>query len=383
MIVSKALLRSCTLIALMTLAAGVSAVAQTPYRQIIIAEHGHPAIRSAAEIIARKLSIPESNIKTSSAPMPAKGDIVLLAAPATAEQMRQFGDRAKSISHDGYLILFGNGGALIFGNRPRSLLYAAGDWRLWKDKTSGRFVREPAFAIRSAQYEESRSVAENVAELGVNILIGKPNDATVTLKETLPEVYQALSVVDQERLERSKSEKMKQNLSFARACRDADVSFYAFLYGNDFTLWSPTLYQAALKVYPTIKGTPEPSSWEKAYLCPSDPLTWKLIRAYVQEFAAQTEADGVYATFWDRYGIYCQDDRCQRSGLNKFPNELYECVKQYEAALRPLNRKLVVRTWSSGVPHWLRDEFVHAPGYGSFRRVRPGFVGSSDQGSAS
>jgi hypothetical protein len=95
-------------------------------------------------------------------------------------------------------------------------------------------------------------------------------------------------------------------------------------------------------------------------------MTWKLVRAYVQDFMEQSGADGMYATFWDRYGIYCQDDRCQHSGLNKFPNELYECVKQYDAAVRPLGKKLIVRTWSSGVPHWLANEFVHAPGYGSF-----------------
>jgi hypothetical protein len=29
-------------------------------------------------------------------------------------------------------------------------------------------------------------------------------------------------------------------------------------------------------------------------------------------------------------------------------------------------QKLVVRTWSSGVPHWLEDQWVHAPGYDHF-----------------
>ncbi len=79
---------------------------------------------------------------------------------------------------------------------------------------------------------------------------------------------------------------------------------------------------------------------------------------------AGTAADGMYATFWDRFGIFCHDDRCQRNGLDKFPNELLENVKQYREALH--GKTLVVRTWSSGAPHWLGDQYVHAPGYGSF-----------------
>ena len=54
------------------------------------------------------------------------------------------------------------------------------------------------------------------------------------------------------------------------------------------------------------------------------------------------------------------------AGLDKFSNELLECVRQYYEATHALGRKLVVRTWGSGSPHWLRDEYVHAPGYGTF-----------------
>ncbi|HYX42529.1 MAG TPA: hypothetical protein VE821_12565, partial [Pyrinomonadaceae bacterium] len=334
---------------------------------IIIPADAHPAIRAAAQIIARKLALTNAAIKASTNPtLPAKGDIVLTVAPGAPAQAQLLGAKAKTLRPDGYMIVFRDGGALIYGTRPRALLYAAGDWRLWQDKSSGTFVREPAFAMRTGQYDEGRSVAEYVAELGVNALIGKPNDAVVTLKETLPEVYRQLTPEEQTRLDRARVERMRQNLAFAKECHDADVPYYAFLFGNTFSFWSPALYRAALKAYPSVQGTPAPSSFEKADLCPSDPLTWQIIRAYIQDFMAQSDADGMYATFWDHYGIYCQDERCQHTGLNKFPNELYECVKQYEAALRPLNKKLVVRTWSSGEPHWLRDEFVHAPGYGAY-----------------
>lgn len=359
-----------TLLLGVTLCAVLDCAAQTAthnsYRRVVVPENAHPALVSAARLIARGLGIPEADIKTGGAGVtPASGDIVLtVASNATPAQTQLVGDKAKTIRHDGYVITFRGGGALIYGARPRSLLFAAGDLRQWKDRTSGAYLREPDFAIRTGQYDDSRTVAEYVAALGVNVLIGKPNDAVVTLKETLPEVYRQLSPEEQARLDHARDERKRQNLAFAKECHDADVDFYAFLFGNTFSFWSPALYRAALKAYPSVKGTPGPASFEKADLCPSDPLTWKLVRAYIQDFMDQSGADGMYATFWDHFGMYCQDERCQHSGLNKFPNELYECVKEYDAALKAMGKTLVVRTWSSGEPHWLRDEFVHAPGYG-------------------
>ncbi|MGH9446827.1 MAG: hypothetical protein ACRD3O_14000, partial [Terriglobia bacterium] len=138
------------------------------------------------------------------------------------------------------------------------------------------------------------------------------------------------------------------------------------IYGNNFEHWSPALYRAVITAYPSTKGTPEPHSWEKAPLCPSDPVTWKIINAYIRELMERSRADGFVATFWDQYGIYCQDPRCQKDGLNKFPNEVYVNVKNLYETIHPMGKTLVVRTWSSGCPHWLGDQYVHAPGYGSF-----------------
>ncbi len=312
-------------LAFLLLCAGRSASAG--YQHILILDSAHPAIHSAAKILAHELSLPESSVATVSALGPARAGDIMLTVDARAAQ------------EDGYRITFRDGAAIVAGVRPRSLLYAAGDARLWKDKSSGTFLREPSFAIRTGQYDENRTVAEYVAELGVNAIIQKQNRAVVTLKETFPEVFGALSPEDQTRLERARAAGAKQNQNFAKECHDADVPFYAFLYGNDVTLWSKPLYEVALKLYPSIQGTPAPQSWEKAYLCPSDPITWKLIRAYVQDFLQQTGADGLYATFWDRYGIYCQDERCQRDGLNRFSNELYQNVKVYYDVLHAAGKE--------------------------------------------
>lgn len=334
---------------------------------IRFSESAHPAVKSAARIISNKLNLSEQSVQTCSDDcVPGKGQIVLAVPPAGKHQTEFLGSGADSIRKDGYVIVFRNGGALICGSRPRSLLYAAGDVHLWKDRAAGMFVREPSFAVRSVEYHGEMPMPDYVAATGLNLLIDRGARATVCMKETLPKVFENLSEEDQRRLERGAQSRLEGTNETREACHDADVEYTAFLYGNNFELWSRPLYEAALKAYPSIKGTPASNSWEKATLCPSDPMTWKLINAYLREYLAQTKADGLYTTFWDNYGLYCQCDRCKANGMNQFRNELYACVKQYHETAKSMGRTLIVRTWSSGVPHWLRDEWVHAPGYGSF-----------------
>ena len=336
------------------------------YEKILIPESCHPAVKSAAVILARKLALPESSIYTfGDSVVPCSQEIILTVSPGTAAQAQLLGSTVNKIKNDGYAIAFRDGGALICGVKPRSLLFAAGDFQLWRDETAGTFVRDPAFAIRTAQYDGSWPVPEYVSALGINLLIEKGR-AAVGFKQTLPEVYNQLSQQNQQRLDQQSRASAEENAKLLQGCHDADVSYYAFLYGNDLRRWSEVLYEAALKAYPSVEGKEAPSSWERASLCPSDPMTWKIIDAYLRELVEQTQADGLYVTFWDNYGIYCQCDRCVKSGLNKFPNQLYKCVKQYHETLSSMGKKLIVRTWSSGVPHWLVDRWVHAPGYDNF-----------------
>ena len=69
-------------------------------------------------------------------------------------------------------------------------------------------------------------------------------------------------------------------------------------------------------------------------------MTWKVLEAYVKEWAEQTGATGISATFWDNYSAFCQDARCKANGLDKFPNELYEFISRYHALLTPMGQKL-------------------------------------------
>jgi hypothetical protein len=327
------------------------------YQKIVISESAHPAIRSAATILARNLGLPPDAVQpTREAPRGAPGTIVMTSSEAPV----------RGLKHDGYSIAFAGGGAQIVGVRPRSLLYAAADAHLWKDRSSGAFLRDPDLAIRAVPNRYQGGLAETVALLGVNTIIAG-RAPIVSLRRTLPEVYNLLSETEQTRLTQQEQFSAQQSARFLEECRNTDVTCYTDMpYGNNFSRWSPLLYQAALKAYPTAKGTPATTSWEKAALCPSDPGTWKLFDAYVREMAEQAQTDGLYATFWDEFGIYCQCDRCKRNGLNQFPNELHLQIKHYNDVLSSMGKRLMLRTWSSGAPHWLRDEWVHAPGQDGF-----------------
>ncbi|MDR3737746.1 MAG: hypothetical protein P4L40_01885, partial [Terracidiphilus sp.] len=183
----------------------------------------------------------------------------------------------------------------------------------------------------------------------------------------MPEVYAKLSPAVQQRLTAAEADDMKRNTALVKEFHDADVEVFADLpYGNNFSRWSEDLYNAFLAVYPSAKGVPEEHSWERAALCPSDPATWKLFEAYVRECARQSQADGVACTFWDQFGIFCHDERCQKNGLDQFKNELHAAITHYYAAVQPMGKKLHLRTWSSGCPHWLGADYVHAPGYSNF-----------------
>ena len=346
---------STTLLALVLFCGTDRIAVAAGYERILVPEKCHPAVTSAARIIARKLGLPETAIQTSAALDSATAGSIVLRV--NAEQ--------PALKHDGYTLVCKNGGATISGARPRSLLFAAGDVHLWRDRADETWVRDPAFAIRTASIHGHLATPDYVAALGVNLLLGS-RGASVTFEHSMPAVFNRLDAATQAKLRKQQASDSERQAGIAQACKDADVDYFPLLYGNDFARWSPALLDAVLHEFPSAKGTPAPTSWERGTLCPSDPAAGKIIEAYVREFSEQSHATGLYATFWDHYGLYCQCDRCVKNGLNKFPNELYECVKHYQAALAPLNQKVIVRTWASGVPHWLVEQWVHAPGYDNF-----------------
>ncbi|MBR1871408.1 MAG: hypothetical protein IJ802_06235 [Kiritimatiellae bacterium] len=135
------------------------------------------------------------------------------------------------------------------------------------------------------------------------------------------------------------------------------------MYGCNAAKWNKALLEAFLEEHPSAKAVAPTNSWEKGVLCPSDEWTWKFVGAYAREFATAAGFDGLVVTFWDDYGLNCKCKRCKKNGMDTFGRQVAAMVKCLDNAITPLGKKLIVRTWASGAPHWLGDEWVHAPGY--------------------
>lgn len=342
---------------------GMVALGSGRYTHISIPAGAHRAVRSAAGILAGKLGLKENAIATyKGTAAHRRGGIVF----ALKETRGVPASLSGPIQRDGYSVLAENGSVMVCGARPRSLLYAAGEPHRWVERTFGVWARNPDFALRLSGWRPQLKVAELAASLGVNTFTAQL-PASISLRDQMPEVYAELSPDVRRRLDDGVEPAMKRNAEIVKEFHDADLTVFSELpYGNNFSRWSPPVYEAFLAVYPSAKGVPAPHSWEKAALCPSDPASWKLLDAYVGEWARQSQADGIAATFWDQYGMFCHDPRCKANGLDQFKNELYESISHYYGAVKPMGKQLHLRTWSSGCPHWLGNEYVHAPGYGQF-----------------
>jgi hypothetical protein len=357
-------------------AAQVKAVGAAKPEKILVAADAHPAIQSAAKILAKKLQLDESAVGTyDGAPKAVKGAVVLALAKDGKLAAVDVPKR------DGYTVMGGGDGAgiVVYGARPRSLLYAAGEPHHWAPGTPRRslngapaaiYHRTPEFALRNATWHPDYPVAEQAAIFGANFFVA--NLPAAPALEAVPEVHAALSEPERKSLLTSGAEHKAKNAATVKEFHDADVEVYALLpYGNNFATWAKELYAATLKAYPSAKGVPLEHSHESAALCPSDPATWTVLEAYVKEWAEQCGADGISATFWDNYSAYCQDPRCKANGLDQFPNEVYEFLSRYHGLLTPMGYKLHMRTWSSGCAHWLGTNWVHAPGYNQFGLTHP------------
>lgn len=350
------------------------------FTHIVLQKGAHPAVRSAADILAKKLNIPQGNIvEEARLKIPEEGTIELAYGKPSKTQRSFIGQDPQKVAFDGYLIKFDGNKALIFGKRPRSLLYAAGDVHWWQTKRSGIYLRRPDFKIRDINKGPENNIAQLLANTGANIVFDNIHPGFITLQKSFPAIFNKIPESDKERLLKNKDAAEQQALKLAKACHDADVDFYPFLYGNDIVRWSPVLANAVYKVYPDIKGVRAPHSWEKATLNPSLPITWKIIDAIVDEYIQTLHGDGMVATFWDEYAIYSQDSLSKSNGMNAFDNELQKIVGEYHKVLGRYHLPLIMRTWSSGRAHWvtlhnnegaLEHQFVHAPGYGGFSGSR-------------
>ena len=249
------------------------------------------------------------------------------------------------LKHDGYIVErrgtgngergTGNGERVRFvvkAETARAFLYANYESNRWMNARSYPFVRDPHFKTRALDVSRSpEPLRDWIAATGAN---------AVYFKRGRP---------DAKRL---------------RECAALGVDAYSFLYGCDAAKWNRARYDAFVAAHPSAKGVSPEKSWEKGTLCPSDAATAAFFGEAVREIAVP-EVAGVVVCLWDDYGLNCACDRCKANGFaGNWGRQVAFAVKAWEDALKPLKKKLIVRTWSSGASHWLGDEWVHAPGYG-------------------
>ena len=236
------------------------------------------------------------------------------------------------LKHDGYVVEKTDFGLVVKAAAKRAFLYANYESNRWMNAARYPFVRDPHFAFRALDTSRTpEPLAEWVAATGANALY---------LKRGRP---------DAKRL---------------RECAALGIPAYGFLYGCDAAKWNRAKYERFIAEHPTAKGVDPGKSWEKGTMCPSDQATWRLFKESVLEIADSPVA-GVVVCLWDDYGLNCVCGRCKANGFaGDWGRQVAGAVKAWEEALKPLGKKLIVRTWSSGASHWLRDEWVHAPGYG-------------------
>ena len=242
------------------------------------------------------------------------------------------------LKHDGYVVErrgAGNGERVTFvvkAETERAFLYANYESNRWMNAESYPFVRDPHFKTRALDVSRSpEPLRDWIAATGAN---------AVYFKRGRP---------DAKRL---------------RECAALGVDAYSFLYGCDAAKWNPSKYDEFVAAHPSAKGVSPEKSWEKGTLCPSDAATAAFFGEAVREIAVP-EVAGVVVCLWDDYGLNCVCGRCSANGFaGNWGRQVAFAVKAWEEALKPLKKKLIVRTWSSGASHWLGEEWVHAPGYG-------------------
>ena len=242
------------------------------------------------------------------------------------------------LKHDGYIVErrgTGNGERVKFvvkAETARAFLYANYESNRWMNARSYPFVRDPHFKTRALDVSRSpEPLRDWIAATGANAVYFKRG---------------------------------RPNAKRLRECAALGVDAYSFLYGCDAAKWNRARYDEFVAAHPSAKGVSPEKSWEKGTLCPSDAATAAFFGEAVREIAVP-EVAGVVVCLWDDYGLNCACDRCKANGFaGNWGRQVAFAVKAWEDALKPLKKKLIVRTWSSGASHWLGDEWVHAPGYG-------------------
>ena len=252
---------------------------------------------------------------------------IILGTPTCCDLFRKM----KKPKHDGWIINVDDEYITLLSGIPRGVLYATDQFlnslKIEKDGFTlkkGSVLEEPSFPTRVIMHhwdpEFTTTEPEIMSRYRFNgcVMTGIESDSAVLLKDSFPEIYRLLE--NKARAQRLKRREGVRAKKLETIHNNFGINYYIYL-----AMGIPNeLREAVYKNYPEIKGTDHPDSYEKAHICPSNPTSWKIWRAIVQEVIEMYPcATGVYMDIMHNgYGIYCQCERCRSMGLNAFPAEI-------------------------------------------------------------
>jgi len=282
-----------------------------------------------------------------------KKNLLVIGTPESCAMLQKM----KKPKYDGFLIDTDNEKIVLLGGIPRGTIYAADKFlKSIKIKTESftiedrDILEEPAFKTRFFMNYNMWNLPFKAEELDImrhyrfnSCLFGINCSDAILLKESFPEIYNLTkdkkNVEKHRKIQSGIAEKMQEiHDKYA-------IDNYVYL-----TLGIPDhLRDAVYKTYPGIKGISRPDSYEKAHICPSDPMSWKIWHAIVSEvIELHPSAAGIYLDIMhDGYGINCQCDKCRANGLSEFPAELRKASLETYKVLKEHGKKLLYHTWST------------------------------------
>ena len=281
-------------------------------------------------------------------------NILVIGTPDTCDLLREM----RKPKHDGWLIDVQPGRITLLGGVPRGALYAADEFIDSIEIGPTGFtvsechqLEEPTFSRRLIFHHWDPEFATDEPQLmsqhrfNACVLTGVPSSDGVLLKDSFPEVYRLVQDTHRVRAQNRVLNELERAVKLTDNCDRYGIGYYVYL-----AVGLPGhLRDAVYSAHPDVKGTCHPDSYEKAHMCPSNPLSWELWRAIVSEIMGMYPgAQGVYLDIMhDGYGLYCQCERCRATGLDDFPAEIRVAVLETHRALAQRGKKLLYHTWTT------------------------------------
>lgn len=300
-----------------------------------------------------------------------KNNLIVIGTPETCDMLREM----KRPKWDGWLIDVEHGRVTLLGGMPRGALYATDQFLdLVKVGLDGftiekcSIIEEPSFQKRiiylnpecfyagpeffssGLEFFLDPNLSDTYVELirrnrfNTFVIVSSALDSVV-LEESFPEVYKSLKEKEKTQAEKWRLKELDKAKKLEEIRNRYGIDYYVRI-----TIGIPGhLHGAVYRIYPDVKGKDNPDSFEKAAICPSNTISWKIWHAVVEEVLEMYPgADGLFLEImYDGYGIYCQCDKCRDVGLNEFPAEIRKAVLETYEVLKKHDKKLLYHLWTS------------------------------------